>query len=348
MMKTKFNATGKLPVWLGIWVVIIVAASILALIFGLTGSPVFNRAATETNYKTFTVSYDPSLTATNGEQDENVYVDALQDICDKALSDRKINVIECVRYRDAKNDGKLEYKVAVDVKDETLNGIKADIETAIVGSEILTINGEAMSAFEYSIHTHEGQPAYEYVWRAAVSGAVMIAIACVYVLVRYSVPMGLATLIAGLGDVMVVLGLTIILRIPITTAFPIMAVYAVLYSILISLIGFTPVRKLLRSEEYKAMDVKQSMQEVGGAGNGNVLLFSGVTALLGVILAVVFLIVGNMSIVSVAATVIVSAVASCYSALCIKPALVTVFRVQGKKMKDKRLAKQRLAEKEEE
>jgi preprotein translocase subunit SecF len=238
----------------------------------------------------------------------------------------------------ATDGGSITYWVSGDTSDETLvNAWNNIAKTLGQDSEL------SYSQYTYEIVPSYMQPTYTYIWRAAIAGTVLLVIAALYVLIRFSVPMGLATLIGGVGDVAVVLALTILCRIPTTSVLATMAVFAVLYSVLLSLISFSSMRKTLKSEECAEMEIRESMVVATSGTVKNVSILSVCVVIVGAALAVF----GGEAIRAAAFGIILSAVASYFSTLCVKPALVTSFKLQGKKMKDEKIEKQRLAKLEE-
>jgi preprotein translocase subunit SecF len=328
MTKTKFNPTNKLPAWLAIWIVVILAGLALLVVFAVQGTPIFKPADSMTDHKEFTVYYDLGVEMNDDSKEQ------VEGICNDALG----SIVMKYDVNVADEGGSITYWVTSDTSDETLVAAWNKIEQALQNDGELSYN-----QYSYEIVSAYMQPTYSYIWRAAIAGGVLIVIATLYILIRFSVPMGLATLIAGVGDVLVVLALTIIGRIPTTSVLAVMAVFAVLYSVLMSLISFSSMRKTLKSEECAELDIRESMILATNGTVKNVLILTVSVIVIGAALAVF----GGEAVRAAAFGIILSAVASAYSTLCVKPALVTAFKLQGKKMKDEKIEKQRLAKIEE-
>jgi preprotein translocase subunit SecF len=244
----------------------------------------------------------------------------------------------------ADEGGSITYWVNGSTSDEALEAAWGRIYQAIQeDTELSTAEKETYSAYTYTIEFAYMQSATTYIWRAAIAGGVLIIIAALYVIIRFNIPMGLATLIAGVGDVAVVLALTIICRIPTASVLAVMAVFAVLYSVLLSLISFSSMRKTLKSEEYAEADIQEGMVAATNGTVKNVSILSACVIVAGAALAIF----GGETVRVAAFSIMLSALASGYSTLCVKPALVTAFKLQGKKMKDAKIEKQRLAKLEE-
>jgi preprotein translocase subunit SecF len=328
MTKTKFNPTNKLPVWLAIWGVIVLAGLALLIVFAVQGSPIFKPANSMVDHKEFTVYYDLGVEMRDESKEQ------VEKICNDELS----SIVTYYATNTASDGGSITYWVKSDTSDETLETAWSKIYASFQQDGELSF-----SQYSYEIAISYIQPTYSYIWRAAIAGGVLLVIATLYVLIRFSVPMGLATLIAGVGDVAVMLALTIICRIPTTSTLAVMAVFAVLYSVLLSLISFSSMRKTLKSEECAEMSVQESMVLATNGTVKNVSILSVCVVVIGAALAIFC----GEAVRAAAFGIILTAVASGFSALCVKPALVTAFKLQGKKMKDAKIEQQRLAKLEE-
>lgn len=333
-MKTNFNPNNKLPVWVAIWAVILAAGIALSIAFTfLPGMSVFNATASISDTKSLVVSADSFINL-----DES-YETALTDICQKAIAEEKLTVIKTEKPASQKGVS-FEFKFAADADTSKLEWIGEKIVAAVNTDNVLSENGVAFTAVEYSVKESQAQHATDYIWRAAISAGVMLVVAFAYIFIRYSLSMGLAALIGGIADAGMMLSLMIITRIPATTTLAVVAVAVVLYSVLLSLVSFSRMRKILKSEEYKNADIDEGMKAATADNMLPMLLIGASVVILSGLLAIFA---GEM-VRSAAIALILGVLGSSFSAICAKPALVAAFRKVGKKFKDNKLAKQRAAE----
>lgn len=333
-MKTNFNPNNKLPIWVAVWSVILAAGIILSIVFSvLPGMSVFNPTASISDTKSLVVSADAFV----GLNDE--YEEALLNICEKEIKAENLSVIK-MEKPSSETGISFEFKFTANVDSSKLDFVGEKIVEAVKADSVLSENGVALTAVEYSLNDSAVQHATDYIWRAALSGGIMLVIAFAYIFVRYSLSIGLAALLGGIADAGMVLSLMIITRAPATTTLAVVAVATVLYSVLLSLVSFSGMRKVLKSEEYKDADIDESMAAATEQGMLPVLLLGASMVLISALLAIFA---GEM-VRSAAIAVIFGVVGATFSATCAKPALVTAFRKVGKQMKENKLAKQRAAE----
>lgn len=326
MTKNNFKITNKLPLWLAIPAVIILAGLILFFLLG------FNPSASVANNKALLISHDAYIN-TSEEFGED-----LKEVCETEIEKAGLEVIGCNAVTTAKG-GQLEYTFAPDTANDKLYTLWENIETALSADENLKF-----SIYSATVHENVSQYAYEYIWRAAISVGVALALAFVYVAIRYRLSMGLATLIAGIADVAVMLSLAIILQIPVTTALATAAIFATLYSILVSTVFFNKARTFFKSEEYASMPAAEVVELANGQSVKNVLLL-GVSAAVFFALLAIF---GGSAIRVFALPAICAVAASTFSGALLTPSLVGAFKANGDKMKAKKEEKKRLAKQKEE
>lgn len=332
MTKTNsLKVTNKLPFWLAVWAVIIIAGLAILLIPGLR----FNMAANVSDNHSLTVRYDALPTLNDDLEQE------LRDICLDAFEENKVNYID-YDIRETSAGGEMEFKVATDVSDDALKTVGESVKTALAASETLKT-----VVCSYEISYNETYLPYNYIGRAVLSASIILLVAAVYVFIRYNLSMGLATLIAGFGDVLVMLGLTLIFRVPVTSSLAVAAILAALYSVLCSLVKFSGMRPLMKSEEYADFTPTEAVENSNARTVKSLLILGGISLVFFLALGAVAFLMSGITVLSFAISGALAVLASMFSSNLLSPALVAVFKEKGKKIKEKRLAK-RQAEKQEE
>lgn len=312
--------------WLIVWAAIIVIGIAIIGIFG------FNYSATVSDYKALTVKFDSY--ASIGSDDE--LLDEFENLCKAQMKDVKYIDDE---IKTSSDDGTITFKFAYNTEDSKLVAIGDSIKNAIKTNEKLN---PMQDSVEYTINTVEVQPAYTYIWRAVLSAAVVALMAGVYVFVRYSFTMGITTLITCVADVLVMVSLMAILRLPVTTSLAVSGVIAVLYSALVSMVQYGTMRKLFKTDEYKAMEIADSVRAASEKSRTNIIVLNGTTF----VVSVLFAIFGGAAISSVFMSLALTVVATSFSALFVAPEFITVFRTMGENMKQARVEKQREVKRE--
>ena len=327
MTKTNsFKITDKVLIWLAIPVVLLIAGLILFFVLG------FNPDASIADSKSLVITHDAFVNSEEGMQDD------LHELCAQEIKDAKLSFID---YAVSQNEmgGKIEYTFAPETENATLIALGDDIISALGENNTLKFG-----IYSRTVSTNVVNYAYDYIWRAAISVGVALVIAFVYIAVRYRFSMGLAALICGIADLAVMLSLTCILRIPVTTALATAAVFAVLYSVLVSTVSFNRMRNLFKTEEYQAMPVTEAMEQAASQTYKRIALL-GICAVVFFVLLAIF---GGAAVRAFALPVILGVLASTFSGVCLAPSLVTVFKVQGQNMKAASEEKVRLANKQAE
>ncbi|MBQ9081869.1 MAG: hypothetical protein IJY26_04495 [Clostridia bacterium] len=327
MTKTNsFKVTNKLPIWLAIPAVIILAGLVLFFFLG------FNPSASVTDNKTVVISHDSYVQTSESLKED------LIDVCESEIEKAGLNFID---YSVSENEdgGQIEYIFSQDVSGDKLYALKESILNAVNADSALNVG-----FYKGTVHDNVAQHASTYIWRAAISAGVALVLAFIYVAVRYRLSMGLATIVSGLIDVAVMLALTVVLRIPVTSALATAAIFAALYSILVSTVSFNKIRELVKSEEYEALSTEEAMEQANAQASKRVLVLSVAVLVFSAILAIF----GGAAVRAFALPVIFSVVASTFSGMFLTPSLATAFKVQGVKMQANGKEKARLAKKKEE
>ena len=325
--KKQFRVTGKTLLWTLIPTAIVLVGLVIFLVFG------FNPSSTITDSRSLAISYDSYITASDDLEDH------LLDVCNEQIDAAGMDPVNYTST-ETSTGGSVEYYFTADTTEAELTALWEDyLQDALEQDSLL-----GYSTFTATVHTNITQTAYEYIWRAAISVAVVVAIAFLYVFIRYKFSMGVATAAAAVFDVLMMLALTAILRVPVTTSLATGAVFASLYSVLISTISFNKIRALLKTEEYAALSTADAMEKANGEASRLVLLI-GIVAVVFFGLLAIF---AGSAVRSFALPVILGVLASTYSGIFFTPSLTTSMRVKGDKMRAKREEKERIAKQQEE
>lgn len=198
----------------------------------------------------------------------------------------------------------------------------ASLKSAIVAKNIEGVSSELVTV---SFHTLENAPYYNYIWRTAVAAAVVAVILFAYVAVRFRLGMGVATLIAAVHDVLVMLALTSIFRIPSGVALAGVAVFGLLLSAVVNMLVFGRMRRDFRTEEFKDKSVKEAVAQSLSGSKGLVLGISVVLAAVVVVLGVIGAVIAtDLTFLAIAA--LISVLASAYSSLLLAPSLYALIK----------------------
>ena len=327
MTKTDpFRITNKLPVWLAVPAVLIIAGLVLFFVLG------FQPAASIADSRSLVVSHDQYVNA-----DEELK-DAFVDICLAQIEEADVELID-YDVADTATGGYAEFRFAPETENGTLSSLLSGILTALESDAELG-NGN----YAGSQHDNVSQYAYDYIWRAAVSAGVALALAFVYVMIRYRVSMGIAALAAGVLDVAMTLALVLILRIPVTTVLSAAAIFAVFFSVLVSCVAFGRMRSLLKSEEYADKPAGEAMEDAARAAVRPVLIL-GIAAIVFFALLSVFC---GAAIRAFTLPALCAVAASTFSGTLLSPSLAAALRVCWEKIVVKGAEKARLARQKEE
>ncbi len=321
-----FRITNKLPLWLAIPAVLIVAGLVLFFVLG------FQPSATIADSKSLVITHDSYVNISEDLQDRFL------DVCRGEIDEAGLQFID-VDVAETETGGQAEFRFSPETENGTLETLKTNILAALAADEELQ-----RGLYDGTLHDNVSQYANDYIWRAAISGAVALVIAFVYVAVRYRFSMGLSALIGGIADVALMLALVLILRIPVTTTLAAAAILAVLYSVLVSCVTFGKMRSLLKSEEYASMPSADAMESAAHAAVRPVLV-------IGIAAAVIFALLSAFCGAAVRAftlPVVCAVAASTFSGTLLTPSLAAAFRTCGDKMRAKREEKAKLLRQQEE
>ncbi len=321
-----FRITDKLPFWLAIPAVLVIAGLVIFFVLG------FQPSSTIADNKSLVITHDQYV---------NITEDLKDSMLDTCMDEIDASGLTCIDYDISTTDtgGQIEFKFAPDTETSALD--------ALGGSIVSALNADAelqYGWYHYVSHASVSQYAYDYIWRAAISAGVALVIAFLYVTVRYRFSMGLAALIGGIVDMAVMLALVLILRISVTSMLSAAVILALFYSVLVSCVAFGKMRSLLKSEEYAAMPAADGMENATRAAGRSVLLFGAVAAVFFVLLSVFC----GAAVRSFTLPVVCAVAASTFSGTLLTPSLAAAFKAQGDKMRAKREEKARLLRQQEE
>ncbi len=310
MTKTNsFKITDKILVWAAIPVALLIAGLILFFTLG------FNPSASIADSKTLVVNHDAYVNVDESLQDE------LLEVCQGVMNEKGLKA-NGYNVATTQKGGQIEFSFSADTDSAKLYELWTAIESKLGTNENLKTG-----VYSGIVHVNVSQYAYDYIWRAAISAGVALVLAFLYVFIRYRLSMGLATLIAGVADLAMMLSLTLILRLPVTTALATAGVFAVLYSVLVSSVLFNKIRGILKDEQYKDMPAKESMEMATKQTLLRIVILGGATIVVCALLAIF----GGAAVASFALPALCGVAASTFSGAFLTPSLATLFNSFGDK-----------------
>lgn len=196
------------------------------------------------------------------------------------------------------------------------------LKSAIVGENMAGVSSELVTV---SSHVLENAPYYNYIWRTAVAAAVVAVILFVYVAIRFRLGMGVAVLIAAVHDVLVMLALVAIVRLPAGVSLAGVAVFGLLLSAVVNMFVFGRMRRDFRTEEFKDKAAREAVAQSLSASKGLVLGLSVALIVVAVVLGVIGAVIGtDLTFFMIAA--LISVLLSAYSSLLLAPSLYAVIK----------------------
>lgn len=198
----------------------------------------------------------------------------------------------------------------------------ASLKSAIVAQNMEGVSSELVTV---SSHVLENAPYYNYIWRTAVAAAVVAVILFAYVAIRFRLGMGTATLIAAVHDVLVMLALVTIFRIPSGVALAGVAAFGLLLSAVVNMLVFGKMRRDFKSEEFKDKPAKEAVAQSLNGSKGLVLGLSIALAVVVIVLGIIGAVIGtDLTFLMVAA--LISILVSAYSSLLLAPSLYALIK----------------------
>ena len=175
----------------------------------------------------------------------------------------------------------------------------------------------------------------QYAWRAAVAGAVVLVIACVYAAIRFRPGMGVAVLVAGVHDVLLTLALVALFRIPMGVTLLAVAAFSLLVSLFFNLYVFGRMRGDLRDEAMKDVPAQEAVAASVKGSKRNVFGFAVALAVAVVLVGVIGTLLGaDLAFAMVGG--LLALIVSVYSSLLVAPSLFAGIKAGSDKRRAER------------
>lgn len=331
----KFRPWKKLPIWIAISAVVIIAGIILMALLG------FNTAAEKPQNSQFEVKYNVAVDIDEKKQDK------LESLCEEVFKSNGLTVADMQKATSVviSSDSAQPFTASFvfyftsEVSAETQEKVQGEVQTKIKADADLS--GEDMV---YTVwHSETVTSAADYVWRGAV--AVGIVVALVYVAIRFGVGSALTGLTLAVHDALFTLALLAITRIPVYAAAPVwFAATAALLSLALWLIHCMKLRAV-KKESQVPVDAETAVETAYAGAWKWIAVCAG-------IVAAVILLTGALATPGVRAAVLpllVAVVGPVYSTLLFGPALHVhvrrAFDKLSRKGKPKYVGKEKQADK---
>lgn len=297
----------SLFVCLAVSLAIIIAG---AFLFGFLG---FNPDSTTSSYRMIEVADNLSSlrdeTAEEGGQ-------SLYDFCRSEIEGANYKIVHDRKTDSTALGSTIEFVVSGG-SEEDLQALVTDLQKSI-GEKFGDLGDSAVVTV--SSHTVENQPYYEYIWRTAIGAGVALVLLFAYVAIRFRVGMGFTALIAAVHDVLLTLAAVALLRIPAGITLIGVAAFSLLLSAVLNLIVFGKIRRDLRSEERKALPVREGVALAVRDSLKNILIVCILLAAFAVVLGCIGAFIG-FDLLSVMLSMLMAIVISAYSSLFLSPAI---------------------------
>lgn len=275
-MTKHFYSVKKLPIFLAISAVILIAGIVLYALFG------FNCDSGAG--KSFEVTYDAVVTISDGG-------DRVEEVCEETFSsvgidyEKKYEAAPAIDSSSLADTGDftVRYLFGEDVSDETLAAVKNTVEGVLTsefeGAEIYIAVRSQAAASTFA------EPA----WRGAVALAVAAVVVLVYIGFRFGWGRTLTGLCLTVHDVFLTLALLAITRIPVAAAAPLLfAAAAAVISLLLWMVQCMKMRETFKDPAFRTMDAEEAVNECSKSSYKAVLYVVAA-------LAVVFIVVGAVA-----------------------------------------------------
>ncbi len=270
--------------------------------------------------------------------------DDLEEICSQAFDDAGLSYY-AVEYGDMSSGegGQIVYRFSKKTSEDDLAAAIEDINAQIDAQVDARFNSEQQTEKYISLsranyHFDDGlvNVTRNLFW-AGIGLASFVALEFVYVIIRYKVSMGLASLSASFVTLALYLSLLSACRIPVGSSMIAFGVFAVILTSVATLITFGKIRANNRNEDYKELTSEQivdkSCTESFALNTGLICSIGGV-----VIIALIFMWISAGSIAAVLTpllSVIAAVVASYYTSLLFFPSTYAPMRQIGLRFKRK-------------
>lgn len=275
-MTKHFYTAKKLPIFLAISAVILIAGIVLYALFG------FNYDAQAG--KSFELTYDAVVTISDGG-------DKVEEVCEETFSSLGVSYEK--KFEAAPNVDGSSLAETGDVTVRYLFGEDVSKETLVSAKE--TIVGKLSSEFEgadvYVVIREQGAESVfsEPAWRGAVALAVAAVVVLVYIGFRFGWGRTLTGLCLTMHDVFLTLALFALTRIPMAAAAPLLvAAAAAVISLLLWMVQCMKMRETFKDPAFRTMDAEEAVNECCKSSYKTVLYVAAA-------LAAVFIVVGAVA-----------------------------------------------------
>ncbi len=292
----------RLPIWLAISAVVIIAGIILMALLG------FNNAAEKPENTKYEVEYN--IVVINDEDMQN----SIKASCEEVFKNNHLSVAD---FQTAQGTGETQdrnafiYTFTGEVSAETQAKVKSEVDSKLAANTNLTDLADVYTTW----HTESLTSAVDYVWRGAI--AVGVVAALIYLGIRFGVGCALTGLAISLHDALFTLAVLAIARIPVYAAAPVWyAAAAALLSLAFWLIHCIKLRTL-KKESQVPLDADTAV-ETGYAG-----AWKWVAVSAGLVAVVVLLtgLIATAGVRTMALPLLIAVVAAAYSNLLLGPAI---------------------------
>ena len=275
-MTKHFYTLKKLPLFLAVSAVILIAGIVLFALFG------FNYDAQAG--KSFEVTYDAVVTIADGGE-------RVEEACEDTFSSLGISYLKKTEAAPAidnntlaeTGDHTVTYLFGEDVSSETLAGAKQSVAETLAGAY------EGADVY-IAVRTVDAPGTFiEPVWRGAVALAVAAVVVLVYIGFRFGWGRMLTGLVLTVHDVLLTLALLAVTRIPVAAASPLLfAAAAAVISLLLWMVQCMKMRETFKDPAFRTMDAEEAVGECCKVSSKTVLYAAAA-------LAVVFIVLGAVA-----------------------------------------------------
>lgn len=310
------KTVGKLKLWTIIGAIVIAAGILMVAIFG------FNADAV--------VSDSKALTVKMNSYTYELRLDDVKEICEAELDKAGFKDCYTLKGEMSGDSDEIVYVFSAKTDAEKLRATGNDIQAKLTAASEEA--GNALNGAELSVTVNAETVAASltdgYFWRGILAAAVILVIEFVYISVRYKLNMGVTSTAASLLSLLLTLAIAAIVRIPVTASLIYVAAFALLLSVLFSMIVFNRMRENFKTDEYKE---KSAEEAIVSSVPAKILLIFAAAAVIALVL------VGGIAVENVrwfALAAIVAVLAVVYSTLVFLPAMYLPL----KKISDKKAA----------
>jgi len=241
----KINSIKKrLPLLIVIFAVIVAAGIIM---FALLGVNLSNELKDRTSVE---VTYDAYITVDDDRKDE------LEEIASAAIEENSGLTIKETVFSSESTGGSVQFFFDADVSQETLENALTAALNALSSSESLS-----GGTYQGSVHVYVAQYFYTYIWRGAIAIAASIAVAFIYVSIRFKLNMGVTLAVTTVHNVLLVLALSVICRLSLASTFIAAIGFALVYSMLNTMVALVHMRSTYRDENIKVLPADEQIEK---------------------------------------------------------------------------------------